>query len=364
MSKQLEDIKKKLPEKKVWLVTGATGQDASYLFEHLYECGQEIHGLIRRSSSPEYHTKRIDHIVNPEKRNILHFGDLTEGLDNVILEVKPDYIVNLAAMSHVFVSFQQPIYTAETNAVGVLRLLESIRRCEKILGKQIRFYQASSSEIWGSTPPIQDENSIMAPCSPYGVSKLFAYHTTKIYRKSYGMFASNGILHNHSSVRRGITFATRKITRAVARITLGLQDKLYLGNLDAIRDEGKSSDYMKAVLKIILHDKPDDFVVATGESHTIREWAEKTFKFFNLDMNKHVIIIEDLKRPSEVNALVGDSTKARTLLGWEPEYTYQQLLEEMCLHDYEEALKEKHMIEMEHKFKSDVDKFKNQNGAN
>jgi GDPmannose 4,6-dehydratase len=323
---------------KIALITGITGQDSSYLAELLLDKDYEVHGVMRRSSIIT--SERIDHIFNPEGRCHIHYGDLTEGLDNIISEVKPDLIFNMGAMSHVWISFKQPVYTAETNAIGVLKLLESVKRAQKLLGKQIRVYQASSSEMWGSTPPIQNENSSMQPQSPYGVSKLFGYHIIKVYRKSYEMFASNGILHNHSSPRRGHNFATRKITRTAARISLGLLNNIELGNLEAIRDEGHSKDYMDCVVKILEHEKPDDFVVAMGEGHTIREWAEKSFKYFNLDFYKYLKNNDSLKRPSEVDALIGDSTKARTILKWEPQYTYESLIEEMCKYDYEQALLE------------------------
>lgn len=332
--------------KQVALCTGASGQDASYLMEILLSKGYEVHGVVRRSSSPEYHTKRIDHVFDPESRTNIHYGDLSEGLYNVILKVKPDIIFNLAAQSHVWVSFHQPIYTGEVNAIGVLRLLESVKMSQDVLGKQIKLYQASSSELWGITPPIQNEDSKMQPQSPYGVAKLAAYWYTKVYRNSYNLFTSNGILHNHSSPRRGVNFATRKITRTAARIVLGLQDKIELGNLDAVRDEGHSKDYMNAVSLIMEYCKPDDFVIATGEGHSIREWAELAFKHFNLDFYKYLVPNKSLERPSEVPALIGDSTKARTILGWKPEYTYYDLIYEMCEHDYQLAKEEKYLNEI------------------
>jgi len=324
--------------KKIALITCATGQDSSYLAEILLNKGYTVRLVMRRNSANN--TERIDHIFPPEAREFIHYGDLTEGIDNIIMETKPDIIFNLAAQSHVWVSFKQPIYTSEVNAIGFLRLCESVRRAEQILGKQIRIYQASSSEMWGSTPPIQNEGSSMQPQSPYGAAKLFAYHIGKIYRKSYGMFISNGILHNHSSPRRGLNFATRKISRIAARISLGMADKIELGNLDAIRDEGHSKDYMNAVLKIMEHDTPDDFVIATGEGHTIREFAEKAFAHFGLDFYKYLVSLDLLKRPSEVDALIGDSTKARTALNWQPEYTYDRLVKEMCEYDLAQAKKE------------------------
>lgn len=318
------------------LITGITGQDASYLAEILLEKGYEVHGILRRSSTIT--TERIDHIFAPEQRGFLHWGDLTEGLDHLIYAIKPDVIYNLAAMSHVWISFKQPVYTLMTNTLGVCRLLETIRQAEQILGKQIKYYQASSSEMFGATQTPEkgyNEDSLFTPQSPYGCSKLASYWLTKTYRGSYGMFAANGILFNHSSQRRGLNFASRKITRAAARIALGLQNSLELGNLEAKRDEGHSKDYMNAVNLIMEQEKPDDYVVATGETHTIRQFGEKAFSYFNLDFYKYLRILDELKRPQEVPHLLGDSTKIRQKLGWKPEYTFDTLIEAMCANDYE-----------------------------
>lgn len=327
--------------KKVALITGATGQDASYLAEILLDDEQEVHGVMRRSSTIT--TERIDHIFLPESRGFLHYGDLTEGLDQIIYDVKPDIIYNLAAQSHVWISFKEPVYTIMANTLGVSRLLETIKQAEQTLGKQIKYYQASSSEMFGNfTTPENgyNENSSMWPCSPYGAAKLASYWLTKTYRDGYNMFASNGILFNHSSERRGKNFASRKITRAAARISLGLQNKIELGNLDSKRDEGHSRDYMKAVKLIMEYEKPDDFVVATGETHTIRQFAEKAFGYFNLDFDKYLVQLEELKRPKEVPHLLGDSTKIRKTLNWIPEYNFDTLIEAMCKNDYELEKKE------------------------
>jgi GDPmannose 4,6-dehydratase len=326
---------------KVALITGITGQDGSYLSEHLLKDGYEVHGTMRRASTIT--TERIDHLFVPEDRTFIHYGDLTEGLDQLIYSIKPDIIFNLAAQSHVWVSFHQPVYTIMANTVGVCRLLETIKQAEQTLGKQIRYYQASSSEMFGNSLCPETgytENSSMHPCSPYGAAKLSSYWLTKTYRDGHKMFASNGILFNHSSERRGLQFASRKITRAAARISLGLQDKIELGNLEAKRDEGHSKDYTLAMKMIMEHDTPDDFVVATGETHSIREFGEYAFKHFNLDLYKYLVQSDVLKRPKEVPHLLGDSTKIRKTLGWKPEYTFETLIDAMCLNDYMQLQKE------------------------
>ena len=325
---------------KVALITGITGQDSSYMAELLLADGYEVHGILRRSSVIT--TERIDHIFPHNQRGHLHYGDLTEGLDQLIYQIKPDIVFNLAAMSHVWISFKQPVYTLMSNTVGVCRLLETLRQAEQVLGKQIKFYQASSSELFGNTPTPElgyEESSIMSPCSPYGASKLASYWLTKTYRDGYNMFASNGILFNHSSERRGLNFASRKITRGAARIALGLDTKIELGNLDAKRDEGHSRDYMKCVKMIMEHSKPDDFIVATGETHTIRQFAEKAFSYFNLDFYKYVTILEELKRPKEVPHLLGNSSKVRKTLGWSPEFSFDTLIEAMCKNDFDNEKK-------------------------
>lgn len=318
---------------KIAMVLGVTGQDGSYLSEHLINKGYEVHGVLRRSSIIS--TERIDHIFPAEGRDRLHYGDLTGGLDGLIYKIKPDLIFNLAAQSHVAVSFKEPVSTAKINAVGVVDLLETIKQAELVLAKKIKFYQASSSEMFGKTPPPQNEDSYFHPASPYGCAKLFSYWATRTYRDSYGMFAANGILFNHESPRRGKNFVTKKITRAAARIALGLQDKIELGNLDALRDWGHSKDYTRAMIMIMEHDVPDDWVVSTGEYHNVRSFAEKVFKYFNLDFYKYLVVNDDLRRPNEVPALLGDSTKIRTKLGWKPEYTFDMLVKEMCDYDFE-----------------------------
>jgi GDPmannose 4,6-dehydratase len=317
------------------LLTGITGQDGSYLSELLLSKGYEVHGVVRRAST--INTKRINHIFDPESRKYIHYGDLAEGIDHLLYEIQPDEVYNIGAMSHVKVSFDVPIYTGEINAIGVIKILESIRRLNL---KHTRFYQASSSEMFGITPPPQNENSCFQPVSPYGIAKLYGYWITKAYRTGYGMFASNGILFNHESERRGETFVTRKITKAACKIKLGLQDKLELGNLDAKRDWGHSQDYMRAIWMILQHDKPDDFVVSTGETHTVREFVEKVFSYLDMDWNKYVIINDALKRPIEVPALLGDSTKIRTVLGWKPEISFDELIKRMIDNDMKEVKKE------------------------
>lgn len=324
------------------LVTGITGQDGSYLSELLLSKGYEVHGIIRRSSTAN--TANIDHIFDPEIKGRLHYGDLADtSIANIIYDIKPDEVYNLGAMSHVRISFDKPEYTGDIVGLGACRILESLRCGIKnnILSKNIKYYQASSSEMFGITPPIQNENSIFNPVSPYGCAKLYAYHMTRTYRYGYNMFACNGILFNHESPRRGINFVTRKITRAAARIKLGLQDKLPLGNLDALRDWGHSKDYMRAIWMIMQHEVPDDFVVSTGEYYTVREFLEKVFNHFNLNWEDHVLLLDDYKRPNEVPALKGDSSKIRTVLGWKPEYNIDNLVAEMCESDYKNESKNK-----------------------
>jgi GDPmannose 4,6-dehydratase len=318
---------------KVALITGITGQDGSYLSEHLIAKGYEVHGVMRRTSTIS--TERIDHIFNHERRDQLHYGDLTGGLDALVYQIKPDLVFNLAAQSHVMVAFKEPVSTAKINAVSVVSLLETLRQAEQNLGKQIKFYQASSSEMFGRTPPPQSEGSYFHPASPYGCAKLYSYWIVRTYRDSYKMFSANGILFNHESPRRGKNFVTKKITRAAARISLGLQKNINLGNLDALRDWGHSKDYTRAMIAIMEHDKPDDWVVSTGEAHSVREFGEKVFKHFNMNFYDYLVEDEALKRPNEVPALLGDSTKIRTTLSWAPEYTFDSLVKEMCEYDLE-----------------------------
>ena len=317
------------------LITGITGQDGSYLSELLLSKGYEVHGVIRRSSLPN--TGRIDSIFDPESKQFIHYGDLHEGIDHLLYDIKPDEIYNLAAMSHVRISFDVPVYTLDVNATGVCRILEGIRKiCPKA-----KYYQASSSEMFGVTPPPQSELTDFHPVSPYGVAKLAAYWLTRCYRDGYKMFASNGILFNHESPRRGVNFVTRKITRLACRIKLRLQDKIELGNLEAKRDWGHSKDYMKAIYMILQHDKPDDFVVSTGEAYSVREFAEVVFKYLGLDFYDHLVSNDSYKRPVEVPYLLGDSTKIKTILGWKPEVTFPQLVKEMVDNDMKEILNEK-----------------------
>jgi GDPmannose 4,6-dehydratase len=312
------------------LVLGVTGQDGSYLSELLLSKGYEVHGLIRRSSLPN--TGRIDSIFDPESKQFIHYGDLAEGIDHLLYDIKPDEVYNLAAMSHVRISFDVPVYTLDINSTGVCRILEGIRK----ICPQAKYYQASSSEMFGVTPPPQNEETIFHPVSPYGCAKLSAYWLTRCYRDGYKMFASNGILFNHESPRRGVNFVTRKITRLACRIKLGLQKKIELGNLEAKRDWGHSKDYMRAIHMILQHDNPDDFVVSTGEAHTVREFAERVFTYLGLDFYNHLVENDIYKRPVEVPYLCGDSTKIKKVLGWEPEISFDQLVEDMVDNDYKE----------------------------
>lgn len=311
------------------LVTGITGQDGSYLTELLLEKGYEVHGLVRRSST--FNTDRIDHIYvdphTPGARLKLHFADLSDAsrLVTLIASIQPHEVYNLAAQSHVRVSFDEPEYTADTTGLGTIRLLEAIRAA----GSDARFYQASSSEMFGATPPPQNEETPFYPRSPYGVAKVYSYWITKNYREAYGMFASNGILFNHESPRRGDTFVTRKITRAVARIATGVQSELYMGNLDAVRDWGYAPEYVEAMWRMLQHDEPDDFVVATGTSYTVRDFLELSFGHVDLDYRDYVRFDERYLRPTEVDALIGDPSKAQDRLGWTPKVLTPRLAQIM-----------------------------------
>jgi GDPmannose 4,6-dehydratase len=320
------------------LLTGITGQDGSYLAELLLAKGYEVHGVIRRSSS--FNTGRIDHLYRdpllaPESRLFLHYGDLNDSssLQKIIEETHPDEVYNLAAQSHVRVSFDIPEYTAEITALGAIRLLEALRRSDS----KARFYQASSSELFGSAPAPQSEATPFQPRSPYAVAKAYAYYITKNYRESYGMFAVNGVLFNHESPRRGETFVTRKITRAAGRIKLGLQKKLFLGNLDAKRDWGFAGDYVEAMWKMLQIDTPDDFVIATGETHTVREFLALAFSTLGLDWTQYVEIDPRYFRPAEVDVLLGDASRARQALGWAPTVTFEGLVRQMVEADLELA---------------------------
>ncbi|MEM7783868.1 MAG: GDP-mannose 4,6-dehydratase [Planctomycetota bacterium] len=325
------------------LITGITGQDGSYLSELLLEKGYEVHGIVRRSST--FNTTRIDHVYrdphDPDAKLFLHYGDLTDGqnLTNLVLDLEPDEIYNLGAQSHVRVSFDSPAYTVQVTGIGALNVLEAARQLNK--QKHVRVYQASSSEMFGDVLEMpQSESTPFQPQSPYACAKVYAFHQTINYRNAYDLFASNGILFNHESPRRGETFVTRKITRAATRIKCGLQDKLYLGNLDATRDWGYAKDYVEGMWMMLQHDEPDDFVLATGETHSIRQFLDYTFNYLDIDWQKHVEIDPRYFRPTEVNRLLGDFSKARDVLGWEPRTSCQQLAELMVDHDMELAREE------------------------
>jgi GDPmannose 4,6-dehydratase len=321
------------------LITGVTGQDGSYLAELLLSKGYEVYGVVRRSSS--FNTERLDRIYQDphatDYRLRLIYGDLDDAssLNRVLRTVKPDEIYNLGAQSHVRVSFDVPEYTASTVALGTLRLLEAIR--ESGLDKTVRFYQASSSEMFGGAAPPQSETTPFEPRSPYACAKVFAHQLCQNYREAYGMFISCGILFNHESPRRGIPFVTRKITRAAARIRHGLDKKLYLGNLDAKRDWGFAGDYVEAMWLMLQQAKPDDYVVATGESHTVREVLDISFGALDIDWKKHVEIDPRYFRPTEVDHLHGDASKARRVLGWQPKVSFKQLIEMMVRADEEDV---------------------------
>jgi len=325
---------------KVAVITGISGQDGSYLTELLLSKGYTVHGIIRRSSS--FNTARIEHLMNnPEIYNktlFLHYGDLTDynTISNVINKYNPDEFYNLGAQSHVRVSFDSPVYTGEVGGIGTLNVLEAIREYEQRVGKQIRYYQASSSEMFGKVQEVpQKETTPFYPRSPYGCAKVYAHHLTVNYRESYGMHASCGILFNHESPRRGETFVTRKITRAVGRIYQGLQKKLYLGNMDALRDWGFAGDYVEAMWLMLQQDKPDDYVVATGKMYSVREFCQKAFAKYKMNYEEYVEIDSRYYRPAEVDQLLGDPTKAKTVLGWTPKVDFDDLVNMMAEHDFE-----------------------------
>jgi GDPmannose 4,6-dehydratase len=328
--------------RKTALITGITGQDGSYLTELLLEKGYIVHGIVRRSSS--FNTERIEHLYrdphSPTARLFLHYGDLVDGtgLREILTRVQPDELYNLGAQSHVRVSFDQPVYTVQADALGTMNLLEAIRDT----GKAVRFYQASSSEMYGKvleTP--QTESTPFYPRSPYACAKVYSHWQTVNYRESYGIFACNGILFNHESPRRGETFVTRKITRAATRIKEGLQDKLYLGNLDAKRDWGFAGDYVQAMWLMLQQETPDDFVVATGETHSVREFLDEVFGLLRLDWKKYVEIDPRYFRPAEVDLLLGDAAKARKVLGWKPAVTFKTLAKMMTDADWDLARRER-----------------------
>jgi GDPmannose 4,6-dehydratase len=343
------------PATKKALITGITGQDGSYLAEFLLAKGYEVHGIVRRSST--FNTERIEHVYRdphlPETRLFLHYGDLVDGMGirEILTRVEPDEVYNLGAQSHVRVSFDQPVYTVMSDALGTINLLEAIRDCCNIAAgptgpRRIKFYQASSSEMYGKvveTP--QTEKTPFHPRSPYACAKVYSFWQTVNYREAYGLFACNGILFNHESPRRGETFVTRKITRGATRIREGLQDKLYLGNLDAKRDWGFAGDYVRAMWLMLRQDKPDDFVVATEETHSVREFLEEVFGLLGLDWRKHVEIDPRYFRPSEVDLLLGDAGKARRVLGWRPTVTFKELAKLMTMADWELARRERYVKE-------------------
>lgn len=308
------------------LITGITGQDGSYLAELLLGKGYEVHGLIRRAST--FNTHRIDHLYTDpheqDKRLFLHYGDLTDGsrLVTLLASIQPDEVYHLAAQSHVRVSFDEPEYTGDTTGMGTTRLLEAIR----MIGLNCRFYQASSSEMFGATPPPQNEQTPFYPRSPYGAAKLYGYWMTRNYREAYEMFAVNGILFNHESPRRGETFVTRKITRAVARIKLGQEKRLYLGNLEACRDWGYAPEYVEGMWRMLQHDQPNDYVVATGTSYSVRDFVSLAFEHVGLDWNDFVDYDARYERPTEVDSLIGDASKAQEELGWKAQVHVPELV--------------------------------------
>jgi len=329
---------------KIALVTGCTGQDGSYLTELLLEKGYLVHGLVRRSST--MNRDRIKHLhSNPkiyDKKLFFHYGDLADesSIREIIYKTKPDEIYNLAAQSHVKISFDIPEYTADITGKGVLIILEAIRDFQIETGRKIKFYQASSSEMFGEAPPPQNENTKFNPQSPYGIAKVFAHNTTKLYKEAYGIFAVNGILFNHESPRRGENFVTRKITMGVAKIKAGRERKLYLGNLNAKRDWGYAPEYMEAAWLMMQRPKPDDFVIGTGETHTVREFIELAFKEAGLgNWKKYVEIDPQYYRPAEVNILVADAKKARKVLKWKPKTRFKDLVKIMVHADIDEELK-------------------------
>jgi GDPmannose 4,6-dehydratase len=336
------------------LITGITGQDGSYLAELLLDKGYDVHGLIRRAST--FNTGRIDHIYRDPhesgKKVNLHYADLTDGnsLSKLVREIKPTEVYNLGAQSHVRVSFDQPVYTADATGVGTIKLLEAIRDFQDEAGYQVRYYQASTSEMFGGMPESapQDEKTPFHPRSPYGCAKLYSHWITINYRESYNMHASCGILFNHESPRRGETFVTRKITRAVGRIKHGLQEDLYLGNLDAKRDWGFAGDYVEQMWLMLQQDEPDDYVVATGETRTVRDFCERAFKRVGLDYNDYVKIDPRYYRPAEVDLLLGSPAKAKAKLGWVPKVTFEGLVDMMVDADMEEARREKTLMDAGH----------------
>ena len=340
---------------KVALITGIGGQDGSYLAEFLLSKGYKVRGIIRRASWPN--TKRISHITevedDPNSPFWLYYGDLTDASSlRVVLEkFKPDEIYNLAAQSHVGISFKSGESTLEINALGPYRILEAIRD----MGLKCKYYQASSSEMFGISPPPQNEQTPMLPQSPYGIAKLAAYHITRLYRNAYGVFACNGILFNHESPRRGLNFVTRKITRELAKILAGESKKIVLGNLDAKRDWGFAGEYVEAMWKILQQEKPDDFVISTGETHTVRDFLKEAFELVGLNYEDFIEESDKFRRPAEVPALLGDSTKAKKILGWEPKVKFKELVSMMIAADLKEKLESIGYIPIENNAKKQDD---------
>jgi GDPmannose 4,6-dehydratase len=330
---------------KIAIITGICGQDGSYLADFLLQKNYIVHGIIRRSSSPN--TERLTHLINDEKiydnKLFLHQGDLTDhtNINKLIFELEPDEIYNLGAQSHVKVSFDVPLYTTETVAMGTANILESVKNFEHQNNKKIRYYQASSSEMFGKVQEVpQKETTPFYPRSPYACAKVYSHYLTINYRESYNIHASCGILFNHESPRRGETFVTRKITRALGRIYYGLQEKLYLGNLDSYRDWGYAGDYVEAMWKMLQQDTPDDYIIATGKMITVREFCEKAFSRLGMNYEKYVEVHPKYYRPAEVDQLLGDSTKAKQKLNWTPKTDLDSLIEMMVNHDLELAKKE------------------------
>lgn len=334
------------------LITGITGQDGSYLTELLLSKGYEVHGVIRRAST--FNTDRIDHLYHdPHEsgtRMFLHYGDLSDssGLRMLIEKVRPDEVYNLGAQSHVKVSYDQPEYTADVVGLGTLRLLEAIRDFRERTGQQVRFYQASSSEMFGAAKPPQGLHTPFHPRSPYAVAKVYSYWQTVNHREAFDMYACNGILFNHESPRRGETFVTRKITRAVGRIKMGLQDKLFLGNLDAKRDWGHARDYVQAMWMMLQQDAPRDYCIATGEAYSVREFAHRAFAQVGLNHEDYVQVDPRYFRPAEVDYLLGDPSETNAVLGWTPHTSFDQLVTEMVEHDLELARQEKTLLDAGH----------------
>ena len=343
-----------MSQKRIALITGITGQDGSYLAELLISKNYEVHGIVRRSST--FNTERIDHLLLESQGDAklrLHYGDLSDAgaLRTLIEEIQPDEIYNLGAQSHVRISFDQPEYTVDVTAVGVIRLLEAIRGYEKNGGKRIRFYQAGSSEMFGSAKPRQSETTRFEPRSPYACAKVYAHYQVINHRESYGIFACNGILFNHESPRRGENFVTRKITRAATRIQAGLQDKLILGNLDARRDWGFAGDYVDAMWRMLQQDTPSDYAVATGVAYSIKEFLELVFTRLDMDWQRYVEFDPRFLRPAEVDHLEGDASKARRVLGWEPRTDLKALVDLMLETDTRLADRERMLRDSGHDFR-------------